>query len=127
MHWAIIKKFCHYHIGQEFQFLTGSNPLSKVMPSKRGAAEMNELVDLSSYNFSIIYRHGENDRNVDALSRYNVKSESDSDDGIIALYLYLLMKCSSTNLAVKSQHFLNKHHNKYNLTTYSNTSWLTYS
>ena len=38
--------------------------------------------DLSAYSFSIIYRNDKNITKVDALIRYPLKSESDSDDGI---------------------------------------------
>ena len=47
MNWTITKNFHDYLIGYEFEVLTYSNPLVRVLKSKRTAADVSKLADLS--------------------------------------------------------------------------------
>ena len=56
MNWTITKKFPDYLIGHEFEVHTGSNPLARVMKSKRTVTDMSRLAYLSSCKFNIMYK-----------------------------------------------------------------------
>ena len=82
IYWVITKKFHDYLMDHEFEFLTDSNPLARVIKSKRTATDMSKLTTLSSYQFNIMYKSGKSNRNADALSRYLVELSSEDNDDV---------------------------------------------
>ena len=68
--WAITDKFHEYLYGTEFQVFTDNNPLTCILTTAKLDATGHRLVAvLSTYTFSISYKPGKNNKDVDALSR----------------------------------------------------------
>ena len=79
LHWAVTRKFRDYLYGSEFIIKTDNHPLSRMMTTKKTAADMGKLADLSDFNFRIEYRSGKSNLAADALSR-NPIDEEDEDN-----------------------------------------------
>ena len=68
--WAITDKFHEYLYGAEFQVFTDNNPLMYILTTaKLDATGHRWVAALSNYTFSISYKPGRNNTDVDALSR----------------------------------------------------------
>ena len=68
--WAVTEKFRDYLVGAHFTVYTDNNPLSHVMSSaKLGAIEQNWVSQLARFQFNIVYKSGQENRNADGLSR----------------------------------------------------------
>ena len=68
--WAVTTKFHDYLYGNKFTVLTDNNPLTYVMTKAQlDATGHRWLAALAAYDFSIIYRPGNQNGNADALSR----------------------------------------------------------
>ena len=77
--WAVTDKFHDYLYGSKFEALTDNNPLTYVLTSaKLDATGQRWVAALSSYNFSLTYRSGINNKDADGLSR-KVESTVSSD------------------------------------------------
>ena len=77
LHWAVSIKFRDYLYGSKFMVKTDSHPLSKVLTSKKTAADMSKLAELADFNFEIEYRSGKSNTAADALSRNPVDDEEE--------------------------------------------------
>lgn len=68
--WAVTDKFYDHLYGRCFSVLTDNNPLKYVMTTaKLDATGQRWVSQLSSFEFDIQYRRGQNNANADALSR----------------------------------------------------------
>ncbi len=68
--WAVVDKFHEYLYGNKFQVKTDNNPLTYVLTSaKLDATGHRWLAAISTYDFSISYRAGNQNQDADALSR----------------------------------------------------------
>ena len=68
--WAITQKFSDYLYGNFFTVYTDNNPLTYVLSTARlDATGQRWVSELASYNFTIKYRSGRENRDADALSR----------------------------------------------------------
>ena len=68
--WAITYRFHKYLYGAEFQVFTDNNPLTYILTiAKMDATGHRWVAALSNYTFSITYKPGKNNKDVDALSR----------------------------------------------------------
>ena len=74
--WAITSNVHDYVIGDEFEFSTHSNPLVRVMKSKRTVTDRSKL---SVVSLKSCIKNGKSNRNTDALSSYPVESYSEDD------------------------------------------------
>uniref|UniRef100_A0A8C5QIG0 ribonuclease H n=1 Tax=Leptobrachium leishanense TaxID=445787 RepID=A0A8C5QIG0_9ANUR len=86
--WAVVDKLKDYLYGAEFVIKTDNNPLTYVLTTaKLDATGHQWLAALSGFRFSLKYRPGVNNRDVDALSRrpYNTEWTQLTPDGVQAL------------------------------------------
>lgn len=68
--WAVTDKFHDHLYGRKFSVLTDNNPLKYVMTSsKLDATGQRWVSHLSTFDFDIQYRRGQDNSNADALSR----------------------------------------------------------
>ena len=68
--WAVTDKFHDYLMGNSFEVVTDSNPLTYVLSSAKLDATGHRWVSaLANYNFTIRYRSGKQNQDADALSR----------------------------------------------------------
>ncbi len=68
--WAVTDKFHDHLYGRKFSVLTDNNPLKYVMTSsKLDATGQRWVSQLSTFDFDIQYRRGQDNSNADALSR----------------------------------------------------------
>ena len=67
--WAVVDKFKDYLMSVPFVVLTDNNPLANLKTAKLGACEMRWMAQLASFNFSVKYRAGAENKCADALSR----------------------------------------------------------
>lgn len=68
--WAVTEKFCDYLYGNSFKVVTDSNPLTYILTSaKLDATSYRWLSALSTFSFTLQYRPGKSNLDVDALSR----------------------------------------------------------
>lgn len=75
--WAVTEKFQEYLLGHKCVVWTDNNPLSYLNTAKLGATEQRWAAQLSAFDFTIHYRSGRINVNVDTLSR-QVHSTDDS-------------------------------------------------
>lgn len=75
--WAVTEKFQEYLLGHKCVVWTDNNPLSYLNTAKLGATEQRWAAQLSAFDFTIHYRSGRINVNVDSLSR-QVHSTDDS-------------------------------------------------
>ena len=76
--WAITDKFHEYLYGAEFQVFTDNNPLTYILTTaKLDSTGHRWVVALSNYTFSISYKPGKNNTDVDALSRIKLPEAVD--------------------------------------------------
>ena len=74
--WSVCEKFRDYLIGTTFTALTDNNPLTYVLSSaKLDATSQRWVADLASFNFTISYRPGSQNRNADGMSRIPSSSQ----------------------------------------------------
>lgn len=68
--WSVTEKFHDYLYGSSFTVITDNNPLTYILTSaKLDAASHRWLAALSTYNFKLQYRAGNQNQDADALSR----------------------------------------------------------
>ena len=88
--WSVCNKFKDYLLGSKFTIFTDNNPLCYIRSSKLGAAQLCWFIELSLYDFDIVYPTGKSNLVTDTLScRPEVKeapSEGDNDEWITVSY-----------------------------------------
>ena len=79
--WAVTSRFHEYLYGGEFAVYTDNNPLTYVLTSaKLDATGQRWIVALANYNFSLHYKSGKMNKEVDALSRIPSREKEVSID-----------------------------------------------
>ena len=74
--WAITSRFHEYLYGEEFTVYTDNNPLTYVLTSaKLDATGQRWIAALANYNFSLHYKSGKMNTEVDALPRIPNREE----------------------------------------------------
>ena len=68
--WAVSEKFKNYLYGRKFEVFTDNNPLTYILTSaKLDATTQRWIAGLASFHFSLSYKSGKSNTEVDALSR----------------------------------------------------------
>ena len=68
--WAVIKRFHEYLYGNDFTVYTDNNPLTYILTTaKLDATSHRWVAALAAYNFTLNYKPGKTNVDVDALSR----------------------------------------------------------
>ena len=68
--WAVSEKFKDYLYGGKFEVFTDNNPLTYILTSaKLDATTQRWIAGLASFHFSLSYKSGKSNTEVDALSR----------------------------------------------------------
>ncbi len=102
--WAITEKFCDYLYGSSFKVITDSNPLTYILTSaKLDATSYRWLSALSTFSFTLYYRPGKSNLDVDALSRQthglvNYSTSQKEQDHICQLTLYHSPEAANSTL-----------------------------
>lgn len=74
--WADVNKFHDYLYGAQFTVRMDNNPLTYVLTTARlNAVGHRWLADLSTYNFSVQYKPGQENTDADLLSRHQRETE----------------------------------------------------
>ena len=73
--WSVTEKFRDYLLGSKFMVFTDNNPLSYIQTAKLGATEMRWVSQLAQFNFTVKFRSGKVNQNVDALSRETKRTD----------------------------------------------------
>ena len=95
--WAVCEKFHDYLYGAQFEVITDYNPLTYVLTTaKLDATGQRWVAPLSGYNFSIKYRSGKKNADVDGLSRIRESEEQ-------RVILPETLKALSHSLSIKVQ------------------------
>ena len=95
LRWSVWDKFKDYLLRSKFTVFIDNNPLCYIKSSKLGAAQIRWLIELTLYNFDIVYHTGKSNLVTDTLScRPEVEEEikketppkSDDDEWIAVSY-----------------------------------------
>lgn len=84
-----VSHFYYYLFGKHFYLITDNQPLSrilhqnKVLPQMTSARLLRYAAFLSSFNYSVKFKKGDENKNVDCLSRSSIKELQTSTDQII--------------------------------------------
>lgn len=76
IHWGI-QFFRPYLYGRKFTVVTDHRPLISLFSHKNPSSKLTRIrLELSDYDFNIVYKKGANNTNADALSRIQIDSET---------------------------------------------------
>ena len=82
--WAVTKRFHEYLYGNDFAIYTDNNPLTYILTTiKLDATGHRWVAALAAYNFTLNYRPGKTNIDMDALSRIPWDREQTVDPGTV--------------------------------------------